>query len=184
MQLTLKKNKTSKQLLWIGIVSIVMFFAGLTSAYIVRKAEGGWLEFEMPVWFTISTVAIVASSALLLFAAQNARAGRSATNLLLGTLAIGVFFTYSQVQGWDDLVAQGVYLTGEGSNASGSFIYALTLMHLLHLIGGLIALGITTVKSKQGKYTKDNYLGIQLTSIYWHFLGILWLYLFLFFTYA
>lgn len=184
MQLNLKKNKASKQLLWIGIVSIVMFFGGLTSAYIVRKAEGGWLEFEMPVWFTISTVAIVVSSALLLFASQNVKAGKSGTSLLLGTLLLGLFFSFSQIQGWGDLVAQGVYLTGEGSNASGSFIYAITLMHLLHLIGGLIALTITTIKSKIGKYTKDNYLGIQLVSIYWHFLGLLWLYLFLFFTYS
>jgi len=184
MQLNLKKNKASKQLLWIGIVSIVMFFGGLTSAYIVRKAEGGWLEFEMPVWFTISTIAIIVSSALLLFAAQNVKSGKSATTLLLGTLFLGILFSYSQIQGWGDLVAQGVYLTGEGSNASGSFIYAITLMHLLHLIGGLVALLITTKKSKQGNYSKDNYLGIQLASIYWHFLGILWLYLFLFFNYS
>lgn len=184
MNLSLKKNRASKQLLWIGIVSIVMFFGGLTSAYIVRKAEGGWLEFNMPVWFTISTVAIVISSALLIFAAQNVKSGKTATSLLLGTLILGVFFSYSQVKGWGDLVGQGVYLTGVGSNASGSFIYAITLMHLLHLIGGLVALAITTVKSSQGKYSQDNYLGIQLTSIYWHFLGILWLYLFLFFTYS
>jgi cytochrome c oxidase subunit 3 len=119
-----------------------------------------------------------------LFAAQNVKAGKSGTSLLLGTLLLGILFSFSQIQGWGDLVAQGVYLTGEGSNASGSFIYAITLMHLLHLIGGLIALTITTIKSKIGKYTKDNYLGIQLVSIYWHFLGLLWLYLFLFFTYS
>jgi len=184
MNLALKKNKTSKQLLWIGIVGIVMFFAGLTSAYIVRKAEGNWLEFEMPVWFTISTVAIVASSTLLWFSLQNIKDGRSATNLLFGTLILGLFFTYSQVQGWDQLVSEGVYLTGEGSNPSGSFIYVITLSHLLHLVGGLIALGVTIVKSKRGKYSKENYLGIELTSIYWHFLGVLWLYLFLFFSYS
>lgn len=184
MQLAIKHNKATKQLLWIGIAAIIMFFAGLTSAYIVRKAEGNWLEFEMPVWFTISTVAIIASSALLVFAWQNVKEGKNTFNLLLGTLILGLFFTYSQVQGWEELVSEGVYLTGEGSNPSGSFIYVLTLAHLLHLIGGLVALCITSIKAKQGKYTKENYLGIQLTSIYWHFLGILWLYLFLFFSYT
>jgi len=184
MELALKRNIVSKQLLWVGICGIVMFFAGLTSAYIVRKAEGNWLEFEMPVWFTISTVAIIASSALLWFSFQNIRVGRSATQLLLGTLILGSFFAYSQVQGWEQLISEGVYLTGEGSNPAGSFIYVITLAHLLHLVGGLIALSVTTIKSKQGKYSKENYLGIGLTSIYWHFLGLLWLYLFLFFSYT
>ena len=108
MELILK-NKTDKQLLWIGITSIVMFFGGLTSAYIVRRAEGNWLEFEMPIWFTISTVAIIASSISLWFALQNIKNDKSPTNLLRTTLFIGLIFTFSQVQGWKDLVAQGVY---------------------------------------------------------------------------
>ena len=183
MEITLIKNKASKQLLWIGIGSIVMFFAGLTSAYIVRKAEGNWLEFDIPIWFTISTIAVITSSATLWFALQNIKEDKSATNFLMATLAIGLTFTFSQVQGWEDLVAKGVYLTGEGSNPSGSFIYVITLAHLLHLIGGLVALTITTLKSKLNYYSKDNYLGIELISIYWHFIGVLWLYLFLFFSY-
>ena len=184
METALRKNKTYKQLLWIGIGSIVMFFGGLTSAYIVRKAEGNWLEFEMPIWFTISTIAVILSSASLWFDLQNIKKDKSATNLLLTTLIIGLFFTFSQVQGWEDLVAKGVYLTGEGSNPSGSFIYVLTLAHLMHLLGGLVALSITTVKSKLNKYSKEDYLGIELISIYWHFIGLLWLYLFLFFSYS
>jgi len=184
MEIALRKNKTYKQLLWIGIGSIVMFFGGLTSAYIVRKAEGNWLEFEMPIWFTISTIAVIASSASLWFALQNIKKDKSATNFLMTTLTIGLIFTYSQIQGWENLVAHGVYLTGEGSNPSGSFIYVITLAHLTHLIGGLVALSITTIKSKLNKYSKENYLGIELISIYWHFIGLLWLYLFLFFSYS
>ena len=184
MDIALRKNKTYKQLLWIGIGSIVMFFGGLTSAYIVRKAEGNWLEFEMPIWFTISTIAVIASSASLWFALQNIKNNKSASTFLITTLSIGLLFTFSQIQGWENLVAQGVYLTGEGSNPSGSFIYVITLAHLCHLIGGLLALSITTLKSKLNKYSKDNYLGIELISIYWHFIGLLWLYLFLFFSYS
>ena len=184
MDIALRKNKTYKQLLWIGIGSIVMFFGGLTSAYIVRKAEGNWLEFEMPFWFTISTIAVIASSASLWFALQNIKNNKSASTFLITTLSIGLLFTYSQIQGWENLVAQGVYLTGEGSNPSGSFIYVITLAHLIHLIGGILALSITTIKSKLNKYSKENYLGIELISIYWHFIGLLWLYLFLFFSYS
>tara|TARA_B100000945_G_scaffold194978_1_gene156689 strand:+ start:1984 stop:2538 length:555 start_codon:yes stop_codon:yes gene_type:complete len=184
MDIALRKNKTYKQLLWIGIGSIVMFFGGLTSAYIVRKAEGNWLEFEMPIWFTISTIAVIASSASLWFALQNIKNNKSASTFLITTLSIGLLFTYSQIQGWENLVAQGVYLTGEGSNPSGSFIYVITLAHLIHLIGGILALSITTIKSKLNKYSKENYLGIELISIYWHFIGLLWLYLFLFFSYS
>lgn len=184
MDIALRKNKTYKQLLWIGIGSIVMFFGGLTSAYIVRKAEGNWLEFEMPIWFTISTIAVIFSSASLWFALKNIKEDKSATNLLITTLTLGLIFTFSQFQGWKSLVTQGVYLTGEGSNPSGSFIYVITLAHLFHLLGGIIALSIVTLKSKLNKYSKDNYLGIELISIYWHFIGLLWLYLFLFFSYS
>ena len=184
MEIVLRQNKTFKQLLWIGIGSIVMFFGGLTSAYIVRKAEGNWLEFEMPIWFTLSTIAVIASSVSLWCAIHNIKKDKSATNFLLTTLIIGLIFTFSQFQGWKDLVAQGVYLTGEGSNPSGSFIYVITLAHLCHLIGGILALSITTLKSKLNKYSKNNYLGIELISIYWHFIGLLWLYLFLFFSYS
>tara|TARA_B110000459_G_C16159670_1_gene294550 strand:- start:160 stop:426 length:267 start_codon:yes stop_codon:yes gene_type:complete len=87
------------------------------------------------------------------------------------------------MEGWKELIAQGVYLTGEGSNPSGSFIYVITLAHLLHLVGGIIALLITTIRSKLGKYTSEDYLGMELTSNYWHFLGLLWVYLFLFFKF-
>ena len=180
----LVKNKTYKQLLWIGIGSIVMFFAGLTSAYIVRKAEGNWLEFDIPIWFTFSTITVIISSFSLWFALKNIKQNKSATEFLIATLLLGFIFTYSQIQGWKDLVSQGVYLTGEGSNPSGSFLYVITLAHLFHLIGGILALFITTIKSKLNIYSKDNYLGIELISIYWHFIGLLWLYLFLFFSYS
>ena len=185
MDLTLK-NKTDKQLLWIGITSIVMFFGGLTSAYIVRRAEGNWLEIEMPIWFTISTIAVISSSTSLWFALQNIKKDKSVTDLLRITLIIGLFFVISQILGWADLINrdQPIHLTGEGSNPSGSFIYVISLAHLLHLIGGLIALRNTLIKSKLNKYTKENYLGIELISIYWHFIGLLWLYLFLFFSYS
>jgi len=183
MELTINKNKTSKQLLWIGIVAIIMFFAGLTSAYVVRKAEGNWLEFVMPSWFLLSTIAIIISSILLWISVKRIKADKHSFIFIFITLLLGILFSYSQIQGWQQLVSEGIYLTGEGSNPSGSFLYVITLLHLLHLAGGLITLGVSTINAKKGKYTSSNYLGIELTSIYWHFLGVLWIYLFLFFQY-
>ena len=85
--------------------------------------------------------------------------------------------------GWGQLVSQDIYLTGQGSNPAGSFFYVITLAHLIHLIGGLISITITTINANKAKYNSKNYLGIELTTIYWDFLGILWLYLFFFMKY-
>jgi|TARA_B100000530_G_C15809475_1_gene428964 cytochrome c oxidase subunit 3 len=177
MEITVEKNAKT-QLLWIGMGSILMFFAGLTSAYIVRKPEGDWLDFVLPEYFTFSTIVIVLSSLLLFFVKGRLRNKKSIYNIVISVLALGLLFSFFQFKGWQELIAQGVYLTGEGSNASGSFLYVLTLAHLVHLIGGLIALGYISFKSKQNTYTIENCLAIDLTSVYWHFLALLWLFLF------
>jgi cytochrome c oxidase subunit 3 len=177
------KNKTSKQLLWVGMAGITMLFAGLTSAYIVRKAEGNWLQFEMPNWFWFSTVSIVICSALLHISKIVVKNGKSPVVFLIGALFLGLFFSFSQIMEWQKLVSDGVYFTGKGSNPAGSFLYVITLVHLLHLIGGLVSLTITSIKATRGKYTSEDYLGIELNTIYWHFLDLLWLYLFFFMMY-
>jgi cytochrome c oxidase subunit 3 len=172
------ENNAKKQLLWIGMGSILMFFGGLTSAYIVRKPEGNWLEFVLPEYFTFSTVIIVLSSIVLFFVKGQLRKNNSAFQLVLSVLLLGLLFTFFQFKGWQQLIAQGVYLTGEGSNASGSFLYVLTLAHLVHLFGGLIALLYVTIQSKKKVFTIENSLAIDLTSLYWHFLALLWLFVF------
>lgn len=172
------ENNAKKQLLWIGMGSILMFFGGLTSAYIVRKPEGNWLEFVLPEYFTFSTVIIVLSSVVLFFVKGQLRKNNSAFQLVLSVLLLGLLFTFFQFKGWQQLIAQGVYLTGEGSNASGSFLYVLTLAHLVHLFGGLIALLYVTIQSKKKVFTIENSLAIDLTSLYWHFLALLWLFVF------
>ena len=172
------ENNAKKQLLWIGMGSILMFFGGLTSAYIVRKPEGNWMEFILPEYFTFSTVIIVLSSILLFFVKGQLRKNNSVFQLVLSVLLLGLLFTFFQFKGWQQLIAQGVYLTGEGSNASGSFLYVLTLAHLVHLFGGLIALLYVTIQSKKKVFTIENSLAIDLTSLYWHFLALLWLFVF------
>lgn len=174
------KNKVRKQLLWVAMAAISMFFAGLLSAFIVRKAEGNWTEFILPNYFVLSASVIILSSLLLLFFKKKLRNGDSVSSLVFAVLILGILFSYFQIKGWQQLTDQGVYLTGEGSNVAGSFLFALTLLHLIHLIGGLIALFISTIKAKRNLYSIDNYLGLELTSIYWHFLTVLWIVLFSF----
>ena len=172
-----RNERSEKLLLWVGIAGISMFFAGLTSAYIVRKAEGNWLEFQLPDWFLLSTIVIVISSISLIIASRKIKQNKDATIWLFVALLLGCVFAFSQVKGWQALVQQGVYLTGEGSNVSSSFLYVITLSHLAHLVGGLIALLVTTLNARKRKYSAENYLGIELTSIFWHYLAGLWLYL-------
>ena len=138
--MSVAKNRALKQLLWVGMGSIAMFFAGLTSAYIVRKAEGNWTEFILPEWFWYSTITIILRSAVLILAKQKIKKDKSVFSLVLSVFLLGGLFSYFQLNGWEELTNQGVYLTGEGSNVAGSFLYVLTLSHLAHLIGGLIAL--------------------------------------------
>jgi cytochrome c oxidase subunit 3 len=157
-----------------------MFFAGLTSAFIVRKAEGNWTEFILPSWFIYSSIIIVISSLILFFVKRQLRKKSSIFNLVFLVFLLGLSFAYFQVQGWNELTTQGVYLTGEGSNVAGSFLYVLTLSHLVHLAGGLIAMLFVSVKSKLNLYSIDNCLGVEIVSIYWHFLALLWLYIFVF----
>jgi len=177
------KRKTAKPLLWIGIVSIVMLFAGLTSAYVVRADNGNWLVFQLPDIAIIST-AIIITSSLTLMMAQFAIKKDNNRLTVLGlflTLALGIAFFFTQIQGWKQLTTeQGIYFIGKYSNASGSFLYLIALVHLLHMLGGLIALMVSLTKALLKKYSSADYLGIELTAIYWHFLDLLWVYLFLF----
>ena len=180
MDITLR-NTVKKQLLWVALVSISMFFASLLSAFIVEKADVlNWNEFILPNYFVLSTGVIILSSLLLLFIRRKLRKQESVFSLVFTVLILGILFSYFQIKGWQQLTNQGIYLTGEESNISGSFLYVVTLTHLLHLVGGLVGLCISTIKSKQNLYSINNYLGLELTSIYWHFLTVLWIILFAF----
>ena len=175
------RNTVKKQLLWVALVSISMFFASMLSAFIVEKADvGNWKVFILPDQFEISTAIILLSSFLLFFIKPLLKRKKSIFSLVFIVLILGILFSYFQIKGWQQLTNEGVYLTGAGSNVAGSFLYILTLTHLLHLLGGLVGLCISTIKSKQNLYSINNYLGLELTSIYWHFLTILWIILFTF----
>lgn len=176
------KQKTAKPLLWIGLVSIVMFFAGLTSAVIVSKGTAQWESISIPSTFLLSTIFIILSSITFFLGEKMVKNDdtKKSKIMILTTMILGVLFTITQYIAWKELYSNGVVWAGSESSAAGSYFYTLTALHLLHLLGGLISLTVVLVKSVKEKYNSDNILGIQLSSTYWHFLTILWIYLYLF----
>jgi cytochrome c oxidase subunit III len=170
---------TFKILLWLSMVSMVMMFAGLTSGYIVRQAEGNWLVFELPRIFYLSTVFIVLSSISMQWAFNSVKKDnlkQLRTGLII-TLGLGLAFCFTQFTAWSELVNLGIFFTG---NPSGSFLYVLTGLHLAHLVGGIIYLMIITARSLQDRYNSSRFLPVELCTIFWHFLDGLWVYLFVF----
>jgi cytochrome c oxidase subunit 3 len=178
-----KRKKVMKPLLWFGMASIVMLFAGFTSAVIVRKGDGQWLQYELPSMFLVSSIIAVISSILIFGALMAAKKNNQQLlkTFLWLTLAAGLAFVYSQFAGFGQLVDNEIFLTGPSSNPSGSFVYIIAGLHLLHLTGGIIALGIVIFNAMKGRYNSENLLGLQVCSAYWHFMGAMWIYLYVFF---
>ncbi len=181
-----QKRKVRKPLLWIGLTSIVMTFAGLTSGYVVSRsalmAESKWLQFELPQMFTYATVTIIIASVAMIWARRSARKGnvdQVKTGVGLALL-LGIAFAVLQALGWKNLIGSGYYFTGSSSNTAVSWVYVLTGLHWLHVISGIIVLGVTFSNAAKNRYTKEDHLGLDLSCIYWHFLDILWIYLFCF----
>lgn len=165
--------------MWLFIGSVVMLFASLTSAYIVRQAEGNWLYFELPGILTTSTIVILFSSVTMQWAYWSARKDSfQRVKLLVSiTTLLGAAFLVLQFFGWKDLVASQVYLVG---NPSGSFLYVITGLHGLHIISAIVYLAIVLISTFRFRVHSKNLLQIEMCTTYWHFLGGLWLYLFVF----
>jgi cytochrome c oxidase subunit 3 len=176
-----KNNKLHphKFTLWVGIGSILMMFAGLTSAYIVKRNQANWSSFEIPVLFWISTIAIVLSSVTLYLASKAFKErlmGRY--RLLMGvTLLFGVLFIALQFFGFKQLWDQGLTLQG---NVAYSFLYVIVGLHALHVIGGVIALLVMSLKAFSAKTRIYSAVPVELISTYWHFVDVLWVYLLIF----
>jgi len=193
--------------MWLFIVTVGMLFAAWTSAYLVKRAEPGWSEIQIPSIFWINTVFIVASSVTMFWAQRAARHDRPETlKLALSiTIALGLAFLIGQWMAWGKLVQLNEYFVG--GNVSHSFLYVLTGIHGLHILGGLVFLIIVLIltingrgqnaipvvqsfeeKERVGELTEPKshrihpttMLRIELCSTFWHFLDVLWLYLFIF----
>lgn len=168
--------------LWLFIVTVIMIFAALTSAYIVRKADGNWLEFPLPTILWINSGIILLSSATIQWAYISAKRNEFA-NLKLAliiTSFLGIAFLVGQFEAWKDLVDMKVFFGGSTSNPSGSFLYVITGVHAAHLISGIIFLLVCLFSSFNFKIHSKNLVQLEMCATYWHFLDFLWIYLFSF----
>lgn len=178
-----RNERSYKLLLLFAMLSMTMMFAGLTSAFVVSKSRADWLKnFELPVAFYISTAVIIGCSVTFHLAKKAIQKDNrnATTSFLLGTLALGILFVVLQFMGFGQIVAAGYYFTGSASNITTTFLYVVTIAHMAHLAGGLISLLIIIYNHFKQKYNSTQTLGIELGAMYWHFLDLLWVYLFLF----
>jgi len=168
--------------LWLFIVSVAMLFAAWTSAYIVKRGEPGWSSFELPSLFWVNTGIVLISSLTMIWAQRSARQDNlERTKLAICiTFLLGVSFLVGQFQAWQQMTELGYYFTGMGSNTSSSFIYVLSGFHGFHIIGGLGFLLIVLVRTYRLQVNSKSMVSIEMCSVYWHFLSLLWLYLFVF----
>ncbi len=174
-----KKIHPHKFTLWVGIGSLLMMFAGFTSAYIVKRNQANWQTFDLPQFFWFSTVAILLSSATIFLAEKEfkQRQMKKYRSLLSATVLLGVLFIVFQVLGFIQLWEKGVTLQ---ANVSYSFMYVIVILHAAHVIGGLVALLVLFAKAFSTKTRNYNSVPVELVSTYWHFVDILWIYLLVF----
>lgn len=183
----LKNNEGKRRLnpqlfaMWVGMASIVMLFGAFTSAYIVKQGAGNWLQFPMPMEFFFSTATIICSS-VTLHLAYNAFKQRNYSRyqiLILATTALALVFVVLQYLGWIDMNAKGVDLK---ANVGGSFFYLITGAHVAHVLGGITALMVSCLYAYtlKGIYNEVRRNKIEMLLHFWHFLGALWVYLFIF----
>lgn len=179
-----QKIHPHKLLMWIAIASICMMFAGWTSAFLVRKAQGNWLIFTMPVAFWISTAVVMISSVTMHFSitAFKKRNMKQYKTLISITAVLGFLFMVLQFLGFYEMHQAGVTLASTAEGVSGSFVYVISGVHLLHMLGGVIALIIVFITVNFRRKTKVySSTGLEILGTYWHFVDVLWIYLFLFF---
>lgn len=176
-----KMERSKKQMLWFGIISLCMTFGGLTSAYIVSMERRDWnATYEFPTALIVSTVLIMVSSLTIMMAKKLIISEKKSVGLiwLLATFILGVAFVAWQVVGFKDLQSQGFYFTGASSNITTTFIFLIAVLHIAHVIAGFISLLTVIVNTIRGKYTAQSHLGLSLGVTFWHFLDILWVFLF------
>lgn len=176
-----KKMHPHKFTMWVAIGSIVMMFAGLTSAFIVKSNQVNWIPVAIPKVFWVSTAAILISSATLQMALRSFKQrAMSQYRVLIGvTLLLGVAFVLLQWFGFKELWAQKITFNGSGA---GQFLYVIFGLHAVHVVGGIITLLIMFIKAFIGKIKLYSSVPVEVAAIYWHFVDLLWIYLLLFFV--
>ena len=190
-----KKIHPQKFMMWVAMASMSMAFAGLTSGYMVREAQGNWRYYALPSVFTISTFVIIASSITMFMGVKafKQRAMSKFKMLITLTLLLGLLFGGLQFAGFYQLYhqLQQVRINGQvlnemaavrvNGNPSESFLYIIAGLHLAHLLSGIIALLVVFFRAFRTNVKTYNSTGLEIVATYWHFVDALWIYLFIFF---
>ncbi len=178
-----KRARSKKMMLWFGILSLIMSFAAWTSAFIVSSKREDWLtDFQLPKAFFISLIIIVISSITMILAKRALKNNQRqmVTTWLLVTFVLGVVFINYQFVGFGQIIADGYNFTGPTSNVTMSYIYLIAAVHIAHVVVGLICLLVVIYNHFKQKYNAKEMLGFELAANFWHFVDLLWVYLFLF----
>jgi cytochrome c oxidase subunit 3 len=177
-----KKIHPHKFTLWVALGSIIMMFAGLTSAYVVKRDQPGWTTFSIPRAFWYSTAVILISSLTIQMAlkAFKEREMQRYRNLLTTTAILGVLFVVLQWTGFRQIWNTGITFKGSGG---GQFLYIIAGLHAVHVLGGILALIVMFIKAYASKVRSYNSVPVELMSTYWHFVDLLWIYLLVFFMF-
>lgn len=188
-----KKNLFNEKtfIIWLFIVASSMLFIAFTSAYWVQRTDGirnnAWLQFDLPVQFWISTSIVVVSGVFMQLAYRAAKNDDvyKVPSLLTITLLLGIAFCISQIFAVGDLISRGYYFSNkEAGDIAASWVYVIPGAHLLHIVGGLILIIVGIVKASRLEVHKKNLTFINICKTYWHFLGIVWIFLILFLYFA
>jgi cytochrome c oxidase subunit 3 len=167
--------------LWVAIGSIIMMFAGLTSAFIVKSNQVGWQQIQLPKIFWYSTAVILISSLTMHLAVSSfkQREMNRYRLFLAFTLLLGIAFIVLQWMGFKQLWYSGIQF--KGASGAGQFMYVIAGLHALHIVAGVLALMIIFMRSLFGRVKVYSNVPVQIMSTYWHFVDFLWVYLFVFF---
>jgi len=174
-----KKIHPHKFTLWVGIGSIVMMFAGLTSAYIVKRNQANWVSFELPQEFWFSTCVMVLSSISVIMALRKfkERKMKQYRMLMTTSLSLGVLFILLQYVGFFHLWNAGITLQ---ASVSYSFLYVIVGLHAVHVLGGVLAIAFMLLRSFSDRTKHYSTVPVELVNTYWHFVDLLWIYLLVF----
>lgn len=177
--------------IWLFMIASSMLFAAFVSAFIVHKpdaqAKATWTQFDLPVFFTWSAITAVVSSITIFLAWRAARRDELQTNkiMLAASLLLGLVFVTFQYMGWQSLVSQGLtFVNAKPEDISASYVWVITVIHALHVVGGIFLLSFALVRAFQFRIHKKEMTLMGVTHTYWHFVGLLWIYLFLFLYFA
>jgi len=173
--------KPRKFIVWLFVVSSTIMFGGFTSYYLVFAAsKGKGHGLVLPDAFIYSSIVIIASSITLMLASRALRKLNFGLqrNMLWITVILAIAFGFMQFNAWGSMVKTGATLVG--NNAAISFIYIVSGMHLLHIIAGVALIISSLIGSYRNIPLAKSQYRMEIASIFWHFIDILWIYLYVF----